>query len=106
MPLSKPPIPPRPRGLRRRIPIIARPALGTILTPVPASAGLFLLLPRAEAREEHDGHAQEQEHHGRETGPHADRVECMRACVLPVHVVFDRLLYVLRQYLFIYSFFH
>lgn len=54
-----------------------------------ADARLPLLLPRAEAREKDDEHSQEQQHHGCETSPHADRVIGMRAFVLLVDVVFD-----------------
>lgn len=58
---------------------------------VPARTRL-LLLPRTEAGEEDDEHAEKQEHHGCKTGPHADRVEGMRAFILLVDVVFDGLL--------------
>lgn len=93
---SEPPVPPGPsRRLRSRIPIIAHPVISTSLVTIPPRATgrrLLLLLPRTEAREQDDEHAQEQQYHGRQTGPHAHRVVRVGAFILLVDVVFDRLL--------------
>ena len=61
--------------------------------PIPTSARLSPLLPRTEARKEHNKHAQEQQHHSRKTSPHARRIKSMRAFILLVDMVFDRLQY-------------
>ena len=92
---SEPPIPACPRRtLRISVPIIAHPTISTSLVTVPTRPRPPLL-PLAKAREQHDEHAQEQEDHGRKTGPHAHRVKGMRAFILAVDVVFDSLLWLI-----------
>ena len=45
----------------------------------------------AEASEEDDEHAEEQQDHGRENGPHADGVVCVRAGAVRIDVIHDDL---------------
>lgn len=60
--------------------------------PIPTIARFSLLLPRTEARKKHDKHAQEQQHHSRKTSPHTYRMKTMRAIILLVDMIFNRLL--------------
>ena len=71
-------------GGSRGIPIIICIDIGLV-------GSILLRFPRAEAGEQDDEHAQEEQDHGCQAGPHANGVESVGAAAVGVDMVFDDL---------------